>query len=700
MSTNALLFELGCEELPATQIKPLVAALEENVCSKLTQLGLGFSGCETFATPRRLAILIHDLADQAPSVEREILGPPVASAKDAQGNWTGAAEGFARKQGLSVDDLTVIETDKGPRIGLQSLEAGAKTEDVIAGVIAEAVHSLPVSKRMRWGRHSYAFLRPVQWLVLLYGDRVLPLDLFGLHSDRMSRGHRFHHPDTLSLTSAQNYEAQLLDAKVIAHFGHRRAKIKEGVAALAKAQQGNAVIDSDLLDEVTGLVEWPAVLQGSFDPAFLEVPAQALISSMKEHQKYFHVVDDKGQLLPRFITVANIESSNPAQVIAGNERVIRPRLSDAAFFFNTDKKKPLSSRFDRLETIVFQQKLGSVADKSRRVMAVAQQLADLLGADHAIVNRGANLAKCDLVTELVLEFPELQGIAGAHYARHDGEPQGVCDIIEQHYWPKFAGDKLPASPEAACVALADRLDTLTGIFGIGQTPTGSKDPFGLRRAALAVIRLLLAFGVPTPLAELIEMATRAHSDGSLGTDTLDTDTIDTNTTEKVNAYILERLRAFYEEQGISVTVLRSVLGGESTDLVSIDGKVQALHAIAATDTGTALGAANKRIANILAKVDLPSTTTVSTEHLVDAPEIALHQSLGDVQKQVEASLQVADYAAAMAALASLRSPIDNFFDQVMVNVDDDTLRLNRLALLGEVRSLFLRLADLAELAVN
>lgn len=690
MSTNALLFELGCEELPATQIKPLVAALEENVCSKLTQLGLAFSSCETFATPRRLAILIHDLADQAPSIEREVLGPPVAGAKDAQGNWTGAAEGFARKQGLSVDDLTVIETDKGPRIGLQILEAGAKTEDVIAGVIAEGVHALPVSKRMRWGRHSYAFLRPVQWLVLLYGERVLPLDLFGLHSDRMSRGHRFHHPGTLPLASAQDYEAQLLDAKVIAHLDRRKAKIREDVSALARAQQGNAVIDSDLLEEVTGLVEWPAALQGSFDPAFLDVPAQALISSMKEHQKYFHIVDDAGQLLPRFITVANIESSNPAQVISGNERVIRPRLSDAAFFFNTDKKKPLSSRFDRLETIVFQQKLGSVADKSRRVMAVAQQLADLLGADHATVNSGAKLAKCDLVTELVLEFPELQGIAGAHYARHDGEPQGVCDVIEQHYWPKFAGDKLPASPEAACVALADRLDTLTGIFGIGQTPTGSKDPFGLRRAALAVIRLLLAFRVQTPLTELIEMATRAHSD----------DVFSAGATQKVNAYILDRLRAFYEEQGISVTVLRSVLGGESADLVSIDGKVQALHAIAATDTGTALGAANKRIANILAKVDLPSTTTVSTEHLVDAPEIALHQSLGQVQKQVDASLQVADYGAAMAALASLRSPIDNFFDQVMVNVDDDTLRLNRLALLGEVRSLFLRLADLAELAVN
>ncbi|MEE4203233.1 MAG: glycine--tRNA ligase subunit beta [Halieaceae bacterium] len=689
MSTQDLLFELGTEELPAGPLAEMAIALHDDLCAGLDQSGLTYSGSRWFATPRRLAVLVEGLALSAPDIEREILGPPAAAAKDDSGAWTPAAAGFARKQGLDPDTLEVIDTPKGPRVGVRRVDPGAQASEAVPMLVADAVRAIPVAKRMRWGRSRDEFLRPVQWLVLMLGADVLPLELFGLQSSSTSRGHRFHHPDPVVISEAGDYVEAMRGANVLADYAERRALIRSQVEALA-VDGAQAVIDEDLLDEVTGLVEWPVALKGSFDPAFLEVPAAALISSMKEHQKYFHLVDPSGALRPEFITVSNIESSDPKQVIAGNERVIRPRLSDAAFFFETDKQTPLADRGERLAGVLFQQKLGTLADKRNRMMALTRQLAEHLGANAEVASRAATLAKCDLVSEMVLEFPELQGIAGSHYARHDGEPEGVARAIEQHYWPRFAGDHLPESAEAAAVALADRLDTLVGIFGIGQTPTGSKDPFGLRRAALAVVRILLDQQAGMTLHALAEAAVDQYAPDLLHPDTVDT----------VVTYVIERLPAWYSDQDISVDVLRAVTATGISDPSDIDARVKALQQFAQSDASAALAAANKRVANILAKSD----ATFSGE-----PDKALFEA--DAEKQLASELESVeatlvplladrDYAGALSTLATLRDPVDAFFDSVMVNADDPALRDNRLRLLASLRDKFVRVADIAQLAAS
>lgn len=691
MSQADVLFELGTEELPAGPLTDMAQALHDGVINRLNELGLKSVSSKWFATPRRLAVHIKGLALEAPAIEREILGPPAASAKDADGNWTGAAVGFAKKQGLSSpDELQIIDNEKGPRLGLHKVDAGAKAEDVLSQIVADAVAEIPVAKRMRWGRGRSEFLRPVQWLVLLLGDEVLPLQLLGLTAGRETRGHRFHHSGVISLSHADEYESKLFEANVIADFAARQAKIKAGVEHIAADRGLQAVIGDDLLHEVTGLVEWPVPLMGSFEEAFLEVPAEALISSMKEHQKYFHVVDSNGALQPLFITVSNIESSDPQQVISGNERVIRPRLSDAKFFFDTDKKTPLGDRAKRLETVVFQQKLGTLADKTNRIVALGNKLAALLGANAVDVARAAALAKCDLVSDMVLEFPELQGIAGANYARHDGENNVVASAVEQHYWPRFAGDNLPETKEAACVAMADRLDTLVGIFGIGQTPTGSKDPFGLRRAALAVIRMLIELKAEISLADLLNAA----ADG------FDAGVLEPETEGKVSDYILERLRAFYEDQGISVDVLRAVTATGITVLTEIDARVKALNSFAETDAAVALAAANKRVANILAKSDAAVSGEPDSLAFVEPQESALYDQLSTVESSLAPYLEARDYHGALTALADLRVSVDDFFDNVMVNAEDPALKVNRLALLYKLRSQFLRVADIAEIATK
>ena len=685
--TAQLLFELGTEELPAGPLVAMAEALRDGIADGLQTRGLVFGEARWYATPRRLAVLVSGLATEAPDSVEEILGPPAAAAKDADGNWTGAALGFARKQGIEVDALQTIDTDKGPRLGLTRTVRGARTAEVAADIIAQAVAGIPVAKRMRWGRSRQEFLRPVQWLVAMLDHEVLPLSLFELTAGRHTRGHRFHHPADIELEQAGDYAARLESAHVMADFDARRRTILQQVEAIAAADGAVAVTDSDLLDEVTGLVEWPVALKGSFDPAFLDVPAAALISSMKEHQKYFHLTDTSGNLLPMFITVANIESKRPEVVISGNEKVIRPRLSDAAFFFNTDKQTPLADRSERLTTVVFQQKLGTLADKTRRIVALAGSLADRLGADRAVAERAATLAKCDLVSDMVLEFPELQGIAGAHYARHDGEPEGVFTAIEQHYWPRFAGDDLPTSLEATAVALADRLDTMAGIFGIGQTPTGSKDPFGLRRASLAVIRMLMAADVELDLVDLAQQAVASYPSGVLND----------NAAAAVTEYTLERLRAWYEDQSIGVDVLRAVTATGLTAPAEIDRRVQALHRFADEEAAGALAAANKRVANILAKSDSDASGEVDTALFAEAEESALWSALLDVQAALPALLSDKDYAGALATLAQLREPVDAFFDKVMVNAEDPAQRQNRHRLLAALRQAFAGIADIAQL---
>ncbi len=684
MSCRDLLFELGTEELPASELLGMAEALAAGILSGLQEKGLVSGDTQVFATPRRLAVLIREVSEEAPELSREQLGPPVASAHNADGSWSKAALGFAQKQGVAPEALVTIDTDKGPRLGHCFIEQGAQASAVIPEIITAAVAAIPVSKRMRWNRHRCEFLRPVQWLVLLFGDETLPLSLYNLDAGRATRGHRFHHPQPIVLSEASAYQAALLDGYVIADFAARRTAIIEQIQALAQTDL-QPVIGDDLLHEVTGLVEWPCALLGQFDASFLDVPAAALISSMKSHQKYFHCVDATGALAPCFITIANLASREPDQIVAGNERVIRPRLSDAAFFFANDKKTALAERMPRLAGVVFQNKLGSLADKSQRISALATKISGLIGADANAAQRAGYLAKCDLVSDMVLEFPELQGIAGSHYAAHDGEARSVFEAIEQHYWPKFAGDQLPVAAESVAVALADRLDTLVGIFGIGLEPTGSKDPFALRRAALAVVRIILAQPQALSLAELIASAGAQYEPGVLAADVNDT----------VADYVLERLRSWYEDQGIGVDLLRAVLASERDHLLDIDQRIRALSAYMANDEALALIAANKRVANILAKGNVIDHQPIDPQRLIEPAEQALAAALGTAKQTVDQALSTRNYTAALDALAVLREPVDAFFDTVMVNAEDAELRANRLQLLSQLRQLFIGIADVA-----
>ena len=687
MSAADLLFELGTEELPAGEISAMATALCQGVTDGLTEANLAFTGAHHFSTPRRLTVWVENVAIKGPDSEQQVVGPPVSAAKDDSGAWTKAAEGFARKQGISADDLIVVEEQGVERVAAHVSQKGAQATQVIADSIANAVAGIPVSKRMRWGRSRDEFLRPVQWLVLLLGDAVLPLQLFGLKSGRESRGHRFHHNTPVAISSPAAYRDTLREARVLVDMDERRALIAEQVLALAN--KGEAVaLSEDLLDEVTGLVEWPSALRGSFDQEFLAVPAQALISAMKTHQKYFHLNDaSSGSLLPAFITVANIESKQPEQVVSGNERVIRPRLSDAAFFFANDKQTSLISRQDRLGSVVFQHHLGSLLDKTRRVVAIAKQVANAIGADETTTLRAAELSKCDLVSEMVLEFPDLQGIAGAEYARHDEELGAVAEAIEYHYYPRFAGDELPPTPEATAVALADRLDTLIGIFGIGEPPTGSKDPFALRRASLAVIRMLIDLKKPLSLTELLQGAFEQHT-AELAPDTADA----------VSHYITERLGNWYDDDGIHISVVRAALAAGATDLFDIDLRVRALNAFAKTETAEHLAAANKRVANILAKADEVDGTPADSNLFVHEAEHALHEAVSRVGWTLRPLLADRNYQSALDELAQLRGPVDAFFDGVMVNAEDPAERSNRLRLLGGLRALFTQVADLALLS--
>ena len=687
MSAAHLLFELGTEELPAGEISAMATALCQGVTDGLTEANLAFTGAHHFSTPRRLTVWVENVAIKGPDNKQQVVGPPVSAAKDDSGAWTKAAEGFARKQGISADDLIVVEEQGVERVAAHVSQKGAQATEVIPDIIANAVAGIPVSKRMRWGRSRDEFLRPVQWLVLLLGDAVLPLQLFGLKSGRESRGHRFHHNTPVAISSPAAYRDTLREARVLVDMDERRALIAEQVLALAN--KGEAVaLSEDLLDEVTGLVEWPSALRGSFDQEFLAVPAQALISAMKTHQKYFHLNDaSSGSLLPAFITVANIESKQPEQVVSGNERVIRPRLSDAAFFFANDKQTSLISRQDRLGSVVFQHHLGSLLDKTRRVVAIAKQVANAIGADETTTLRAAELSKCDLVSEMVLEFPDLQGIAGAEYARHDEELGAVAEAIEYHYYPRFAGDELPPTPEATAVALADRLDTLIGIFGIGEPPTGSKDPFALRRASLAVIRMLIDLKKPLSLTELLQGAFEQH-----------TAELAPGTADAVSHYITERLGNWYDDDGIHISLVRAALAAGATDLFDIDLRVRALNAFAKTETAEHLAAANKRVANILSKADELDGTPVDSNLFVHEAEYALHEAVGRVASTLRPLLADRNYQNALDELAQLRGPVDAFFDGIMVNAEDPAERLNRLRLLGGLRALFTQVADLALLS--
>jgi glycyl-tRNA synthetase beta chain len=686
VSTDTVLFELGTEELPAGEYVVMAEALCTGICDGLQNHSLSYGETKILATPRRLTVIVSDVATNAADTEQEVLGPPIAAAKTKEGEWSPAAIGFAKKQGVAVEALDTIATDKGYRLGLLKRVTGAVCAEVLPEIVSHAVAHIPVSKRMRWGRERHEFLRPVQWLMLLLGNESLDISLFGLKSGRITRGHRFHGRSEITIPNPDCYQEMLRDEYVIADHQERKALIREQVEALVSGDE-TAVIDDSLLDEVTGLVEWPMALRGAFDEAFLSVPRQALISSMREHQKYFHIESSDGSLVPAFITISNIESTNPQAVVYGNEKVIRPRLADAAFFFETDKATSLAAKSERLENVLFQRDLGTLAAKQRRISRLATALCKELDADKTTVSTAAAVLKADLVSDMVGEFPELQGIAGRHYALNDGLSDAVADAIEQHYWPKFSGDQLPSSPESAAVALADRLDTLVGIFGIGQSPTGSKDPFALRRASVAVIRLLLAYAPHADIKTVIANTVAGFESGTLSSETADT----------VFNYLLERLPAHYEDLGVSVEILRAVTAVGTQTIGDIDGRSLALQGFAGSDEAISLAAANKRVANILSKTE-ESLGEIDPSRFEGAAESTLFESLQQTQKSIDEALAVSDFAAALNGLTGLRGVVDNFFDQVLVNAEDDAIRLNRLALLKELRGQFLRVADLAVLA--
>ncbi len=691
MTSETLLVELGTEELPPKALKSLGLAFRDGICNGLKQRELDFGEVQWFASPRRLAVKIDEVQLQAPDKALEVLGPPVDRAKDEDGNWTAAAAGFAKKQGVAPQDLQRIDTPKGPRLGLSKTESGVTTSECLNDIIHGSIQELPIPKRMRWGASRVEFVRPVHWVVAMLGSDCDFGEVLGLPTGNKTRGHRFHSEGEITLSRPEDYEAALEAAKVIPSFEKRQQMIRDQVEVEASALKATAVIDQDLLDEVTGLVEWPVALTGSFEERFLEVPAEALVSSMKEHQKYFHLVDDSGALKPNFITLSNIESKDPVQVIAGNERVIRPRLSDAAFFFETDKKTSLAERVQRLDSIVFQQQLGSLRDKTNRVVGLAGELAPAVGCPVEEAERAALLSKTDLMTEMVLEFSDMQGIAGSYYARHDGEAERVASALEQQYWPRFAGDRLPQTGTACALGLADRLDTLVGIFGIGQPPTGSKDPFALRRASLAVLRIMVEKELDLDLRDCLNLAAQQYPDGLIAE----------GTTERVLDYMIERFRAWYEEENIPSEVFRAVSARKPSRPLDIQRRVHAVHAFTQLPEAAALAAANKRVSNILDKLeDGHPFSSVSTDLLREPQEQLLWARLDELAGESQAHLERDEYTQALACLAPLREPVDAFFDAVLVNAEEAGLRNNRLNLLKDLRQLFLKVADISQLVIG
>lgn len=684
-----LLIEIGTEELPPKALKSLATAFCDGICAGLSEKDLTFSDKTWFATPRRLAVVIKGLIEKAEDKSFEIHGPPVKAAKDKDGNWTKAATGFAAKNKVEPEQLSVVNTDKGERLAVTGTATGVQSVDCLPEIVNDALKNLPIPKRMRWGAGSDEFVRPVHWSVILFGSDIVPASILGTTSSNTTRGHRFHCDTTLTIANPGVYQTLLeKDGHVIADFAQRQSIIEEQVNAAADKVGGTAVIDADLLNEVTAIVEWPMALAGQFDSEFLAVPAEALISTMQDHQKYFPVVDSSGKLMPYFITVANINSSDPQKVIDGNERVIRPRFSDAKFFFETDKQQRLDARLEKLKAIVFQQKLGTVFEKSERIAKLAAYIANKIEANTEHAERAGLLCKADLVSDMVLEFETMQGVAGYYYAQNDGEADDVAIAIRDQYLPKFAGDELPESLVACAVGLADRLDTLVGIFGIGQPPTGSKDPFALRRASLSVLRILVEKQLKLDLRELLTQALQLHQ--SLDNDPAIVDTV-------LN-YMIDRFRAWYEEANIPAQVFQAVSARDISEPCDFNDRVLAVHAFNQLPEAESLAAANKRVSNILAKHDGTVSDSINTSLLKEASETALANTIETLSAQVTPLFAERNYEQGLKQLAAIRETVDAFFDNVMVNVDDLAIRDNRLALLQQLRNLFLQVADISLLA--
>ncbi len=688
MNTHDLLIEIGAEELPPKALTTLANALADGVVRRLHDAGLEPQGHTVYAAPRRLAVWVRGVREHQAEREIERRGPAVNAAFDAEGRPSKALEGFARSCGVSVNDLEELTTDKGAWMVYRAKQPGQSAQALIPDMLAQALDELPIPKRMRWGAGEVAFVRPVHWIVLLFGDAVIDANIYGIQTGRSTRGHRFHHPEALIVPAPHEYAALLESTgHVVADFATRRAMVKAQVESAAAELGGHAVLDDDLLDEVAALTEWPRVVTGNFEARFLDVPKEALISTMQGNQRYFPLLNAAGHLLPHFITVANIDSTDPSAVRQGNERVIRPRFSDAEFFWKEDLKQPLSAQLESLKTVVFQQKLGTQFDKTQRVMRLARHIAALCGADLEHAARAALLAKCDLMSGMVGEFPELQGIMGRYLARHDGEHAEVAQALDEVYMPRRAGDELPATKTGQGLALAERLDTLVGIFAIGQGPTGAKDPFALRRAALGVLRILIERDIDLDLHALLAFAAEGLKDKVDAAKVVDT----------VFEFMLERMRAYALDRGIRHDVFDAVLVTRPQRPLDFERRAQAVNDFLALPQAEALAAANKRIGNILKKVEGDLPTTINASLLLEPAERELAERVQQLEAELAPLFAAGDYTAALGKLAHLRDTVDAFFDGVMVMAEDAALRDNRLALLNRMRALFLRVADISVL---
>ena len=687
--TKDLLIEIGTEELPPKALKRLSQAFGSGIKAGLEKASLSHGELTLYAAPRRLAVLVCDLVTGQQDKEVQRRGPAVTAAFGDDGCPTQAAMGFAKSCGVEVEALDKLETDKGAWLVFNTVQAGQQTAQLIPQIVTSALDQLPIPKRMRWGAHKAEFVRPVHWVVLLFGDEVIDAEILTAKAGRETRGHRFHHPASIYIAEPRAY-APILESEghVIADFNDRREAVRAQVLEVAAKLGGEAVIDEELLDEVSSMVEWPVAVSGDFEQRFLEVPPEVLITTMKTNQKYFHVVDKQGKLLPHFITVSNIDSKDMQQVRAGNERVVRPRLEDADFFWNQDRKHTLETLNERLKSVVFQNKLGSVYDKVQRVEKLAQAVAAQLGSDEKLAQRAALLCKCDLMTDMVGEFPSLQGIMGRYYAQHDKEPGEVAIALDEQYMPRFAGDQLPQTATGQAVAIADKLDTIVGIFTIGQIPTGDKDPFALRRAALGIMRIIIEQGLPLDLLQLIHTATEQFSGVVKG---LQQETL----AEQVYEFTMDRLRAYYSDTGVAADVFEAVLAQRPTQPYDFHRRVEAVNQFRALPEAESLAAANKRIANIIRQADITPAEFVQDNLLLEKSEQTLAQQIDAMAEEVSPLFEAQDYQQALTRLASLRESVDTFFDDVMVMVDDEDLRNNRLALLGRLRNLFLRVADVS-----
>ena len=689
MPSRDFLVEIGTEELPPKALDNLAASLEQGIVKGLNREELNFTASYRYATPRRLAVLIHELQPQQADKTIERLGPAVSAAFTGQGAPTKAAQGFARSCGVAVEELDRSKSGDVEKLVFSLKESGRPVQDLLPRLVRDALEQLPVPKRMRWGNSREEFVRPVHWVVMMYGNKTIPALLLGVEANHFSYGHRFNFNKKILIKNAKDYEA-LLEEKggVIPDFNKRKGLIRELVENEGAKAGAVAVIDEALLDEVTSLVEYPVALTGKFEEEFLDLPPEALILTMKSHQKCFYLVDKKGKLLPKFITISNLQSKDPSKVVEGYERVIRPRLADARFFYETDKEHSLESRLQQLNTVIFQEKLGTIYEKSQRVAALTTAIAERIGADSTLCSRAATLAKCDLLTLMVGEFADLQGLMGFYYALHDGEPEELAQALNEQYMPRFSGDSLPNSKTGIALALADKLDSIVGIFGIGQPPTGSKDPFALRRSAIGVLRIIVEKELDLDLLYCIEQAVSGFEEANLAQ----------NTADEVFEFMLERFKAWFMDKEITVEEFQSVFVVRPTRPLDFHLRILAVHNFNLLPESASLAEANKRVSNLLAKQNFNAEDTAVKEELLQEPaEKALHRELVDKILEVAPLLEKGLYKEGLQTLASLKISVDTFFDEVLVVCEDASLRENRLVLLQQLRDLFLQTADISHL---